>query len=169
MRIIVGLILMGGVLAIAFGLVLQYAGSWGVPYFSYTSDRGSPCRNTLTGYTCQPLTLADLEYYTDLDLPKGSRVVEGFYTATHDYQLEARVSVTAASAPAALTALHASFGRCQPDHPSPLDRRGLRQLCVMANDDAVTQGADLDSRLYAVGTGLRKDGRRDIKMIVKSR
>ena len=40
-----------------------------MPYFPFTSDRGSTCKNTLTGYACSPLTLADVEYFGDIDLP----------------------------------------------------------------------------------------------------
>ena len=60
MRISIGLMLMAGFVLILFGLVTRYAGSWGVPYFSFTSERGSPCTNKLTGYICDPLTLADV-------------------------------------------------------------------------------------------------------------
>ncbi|MDN5804623.1 MAG: hypothetical protein L0H26_08590, partial [Microlunatus sp.] len=58
MRVGVGILLMTGFVMILFGLVIRYAGSWGVPYFSFTSERGSPCTNKLTGYVCDPLTLA---------------------------------------------------------------------------------------------------------------
>ena len=61
MRISIGILLMTGFVMILFGLITRYAGTWGVPYFSFTSDRGSPCTNRLTGYTCDPLTLADVQ------------------------------------------------------------------------------------------------------------
>lgn len=168
MRVIAGSLLMVGVLAMAFGLVLQYAGSWGVPYFSFVTDRGSPCKNNLTGYTCEPLTLGDVEFFGDLDLPADTRVTSGTYHATHDYTLDARLRVTRKSSRAALAALNEAFGGCLPDHPSPLDRRGLTALCVMANDDTVTSG-EVESRLYVVGTGVRRDGSRDIALSIKSR
>ena len=60
-----------------------------MPFFSYTSERGSTCTNTMTGYTCDPLTLGDIEFYSELDLPDDTRVISGSYTATHDYILEA--------------------------------------------------------------------------------
>ena len=47
--------------------------------------------------------------------------------------------------------------------------RGLTVVCVMANDDAVTTDAETSSRLFTVGTGLRRDGSRAIVMSVKSR
>src|SRR5215207_2796283 len=86
-RVIEGTLLMAAFVLIALAIVTQYAGGWGVPYFSFTSERGSPCRNNLSGYTCTPLTLADLEFYGDVDLPDDSRMLSGTYTATHDYQL----------------------------------------------------------------------------------
>ena len=67
----------------------RYAGAWGVPYFTFTSERGSTCTNNFTGYTCEPLTLAEVEFYGDLDLPDDTRVISGNYNATHDYRLEA--------------------------------------------------------------------------------
>lgn len=169
MRIVAGVLFMAGLIVIAFALVLQYAGGWGVPYLSFTSDRGSACKNTLTGYTCQPLTLADVEYYSDVDLPADTRVVSGVYQATHDYSLDARMRVPRASAAPALAALLDAFGPCQPGRPSPLDSRGFTSLCVLANDDVVTGAAEVESRLYVVSTGLRRDGSRDIVLAIKSR
>lgn len=169
MRITAGVVLMVGLIVIVFALVLQYAGGWGVPYLSFTSDRGSACRNNLTGYTCQPLTLADVEFYSDVDLPADTVVVSGVYHATHDYSLDARMRVPPRSAGPALAALQEAFGPCQPGHSSPLDSRGLTGLCVLANDDVVTGAAEVESRLYIVGTGVRRDGSRDIVLAIKSR
>ena len=154
---------------VAFGLVIRYAGSWGVPYFSFQTDRGSTCKNDLTGYTCDPLTLADLEFYGEVDLPPDTVVLDSTYRSTHDYQLDARLEAPAASADAALQGLLESFGPCQPGHLAPMNTAGLDAVCVMANDDAVTNDAETSSRLYTVGTGLRPDGSRAIVMSVKSR
>lgn len=168
-RVIEGTLLMAAFVLIAMAIVAQYAGGWGVPYFSFTSERGSPCRNNLTGYTCTPLTLPDLEFYGDVDLPDDSRMISGTYTATHDYQLDATVEVPPRSASAALAGLKEAYGDCQKDHPSPLDTEGLRSVCVLANDDLRTRTAELSSRLYIVGTGLRKDGSRPIVLTMRSR
>ena len=92
-RISIGILLMAGFVLILFGLITRYAGGWGVPYFSFTSDRGSPCTNKLTGYICDPLTLADVEFYGDVDLPADTKVISGRYRSTHDYKLEARLEV----------------------------------------------------------------------------
>jgi hypothetical protein len=169
-RVIVGIMLMAAFVLIALSLVTQYAGSWGVPYFSFTSERGSPCKNKLTGFTCSPLTLADLEFYGDVDLPDDSVMISGRYTATHDYQLDAAVDVPARSANAALAALKDAYGDCVPGHPSPLSTTGLRQVCVVSNDDAIVdRTSEPSSRLYVVGTGVRKDGSRPIVLTIKSR
>ncbi len=98
MRISIGLLLMTGFVLILFGLVTRYAGGWGVPYFSFTSERGSPCTNKLTGYVCDPLTLADVQFYSDAELPDDTKVISGTYVATHDYVLQARLEVPKASA-----------------------------------------------------------------------
>ena len=36
-----------------------------------------------------------MEFYADLDLPDDTRVVEGTYQSTHDYQLDALLEVPA--------------------------------------------------------------------------
>ena len=169
MRIIVGILLMTAFVMVSWAIITRYAGGWGVPYFSFTTERGSPCTNNLTGYTCRPMTLADVEFYADLDLPANSRVLDATYRSTHDYQLEARLQVPAATAAPALRGLQDSFGACQPGHLAPMSTTGLTAVCVMANDDAVTGDAETSSRLYTVGTGIRKDGVRVIVMSVKSR
>jgi hypothetical protein len=169
LRVLVGMILMLGSVAVALAIVSRYAGTWGVPYFSFTTDRGSTCKNDLTGYTCSPMTLADVEYFGDLDLPDDSQVVVGTYRATHDYQMEALIEVPSVSADGALISLNQAFGECIPEHPAPLSTRGMRHTCVMANDDVFSESDEPSSRLYLIGTGVRKDGTRVIGMVIRSR
>lgn len=170
MRISIGVLLMAGFVMIVFGLLVRYAGSWGVPYFAFTSERGSPCVNKLTGYVCDPLTLADVQFYSDAELPGDTRVISGTYTATHDYLLQARLEVPKASSAAALKGLAAEFGGCVKGHPVPLETSGLTSVCVLANDDAVTREGEPPSRLFVIGTGVRKDdGTRVIEMAIRSR
>jgi hypothetical protein len=161
--------MMAGFVLIVLAILTHYAGAWGVPYFTFTSERGSTCTNDFTGYTCSPLTLAEVEFYADLDLPDDTKVVSGSYRSTHDYHLEAVLEVPAASAAAALKSLMTAFGRCRPDQPSPLNTTGLTTVCVMANQDTFTEGGEPASRLYVVGTGLRKNGNRPIALSIKSR
>jgi hypothetical protein len=168
-RIITGIMLMTAFVMISLAIITRYAGGWGVPYFSFQTERGSSCTNNLTGYTCHPVTLPDVTFYGDVELPKDTRVVSATYHSTHDYQLNASLLVPRASAPAALAGLHESFGGCQPEHLAPMSTRGLTAVCVMANDDAVTNDAETSSRLFTVGTGLRSDGSRTIVLSVKSR
>lgn len=150
-------------------VVVQFAGAWGVPYFSFSTDRGSPCKNNLTGYTCTPLTLTDVEYYGDLDLPDSTVVSSASYRSTHDYQLDATLEIPAAAAAPAMKTLNENFGTCINGHPSPISTRGLSKVCVLANDDSVVESGEPASRLYTVGTGLRKDGTRVIGLSIKSR
>ena len=170
MRISIGLLLMTGFVMILFGLITRYAGTWGVPYFSFTSDRGSPCTNKLTGYVCDPLTLADVQFYSDAELPAGTKVIRGNYVATHDYALQARLEVPQASAAAAMTALAEEFGPCVTGHPVPMETTQLTAICVLANDDAVTREGEPPSRLFVIGTGIRADdGTRVVDMTIRSR
>jgi hypothetical protein len=168
-RIIVGLMLMAAFVLIIFGLMVRYAGGWGVPFFSYTSERGSKCTNTMTGYTCEPLTLADVEFYTDLDLPADTRVMSGRYAATHDYSLNASLRMTPRSQAAGFAALRREFGECQPNHPPPISTNGLSQFCVLSNDIAVNRAGEPPGRIYVVGTGVAKNGIRVVSLAVRSR
>jgi hypothetical protein len=160
--------MLGSVL-VALGILTQYAGAWGVPYFSFTTDRGSTCKNGLTGYTCSHMTLAEVEYVSNVDLPDDSSVVAGTYHSTHDYQLEAVIEVPSTSAQQALDSLHQAFGECITDLPSPVSTKGMHQKCVLANADAVEESDEPSSRLYMIGTGVRDDGTRVIGMVIKSR
>lgn len=169
LRVLIGIALMALFVLCALSIVLRYAGGWGVPYFSFSTDRGSPCVNNIAGYTCTPTTLADVEYFGDVDLPADTRVVSGTYRATHDYQLNAVLEVPAKSAPAALKALNASFGPCRADQPSPVNTTGLTKICIMANDDAALDNGEPSSRVFSIGTGLRKDGTRLIGLAIRSR
>src|SRR3954451_9072901 len=106
LRILGGTMLMLGSVLGALAILTQYAGTWGVPYFSFTTDRGSTCKNGLAGYTCSAMTLADVEYISNVDLPDDSSVVAGTYHSTHDYQLEAVIEVPSTSAQQALDSLN---------------------------------------------------------------
>ena len=164
-----GITMMAGFVLITLAILVRFAGPWGVPYFGFTSDRGSPCVNNFTGYVCSPTTLAEVEFYADLDLPDDTRVIGGTYRSTHDYQLEAQLEVPPGSADAALKSLNGAFGPCLRNHPSPLNTAGLRGVCTMATVDAVSESGEPASRLYVVGTGVRKDGTRPISMTIRSR
>lgn len=161
--------MMAGFVLIVFFILTRFAGAWGVPYFGFTSERGSECRNNFTGYVCSPITLEEVNFYADLALPADTEVVSGTYRSTHDYQIDAVLEVPAASAAEALKVLNASFGKCQANFPSPLDTDGLTQLCTMGTIEGISADGAPASRLYVVGTGLRADGTRPIVMTIKSR
>jgi len=168
-RILGGLLLMTAFVLVCLFVVTRYAGYWGVPMFSFKTENGSVCKNNFAGYTCTELTLADVEFYGEVDLPDDSTVVEGSYTATHDYALDVVLEVPKASADVALKALANSFGPCR-EAASPLTAEGLSQRCAMTNDDVFgSEDPRNRTRIFSVGTGVRKDGTRVIAMSVKSR
>jgi hypothetical protein len=112
----------------ALAVLFHYAGGWGVPYFSFRTERGSTCVNTFTGFRCDQLTLDDVRFFSGVDLPGSTRVVTSHYRSTHDYQLQALLEVPPAGARAAQLALADTFGRCVQGHPSPLSGQpGLRR------------------------------------------
>jgi hypothetical protein len=158
-----------GLVAVVLAILTQYAGSWGVPYFSFTTERGSTCKNGLAGYTCSSMTLAEVEYIGNVDLPDDSSVLAGTYRSTHDYQMEAVIEVPSTSAAQALASLNQAFGECIDELPSPMSDEGIQDNCVMANADAVDESAEPSSRLYIIGTGVRTDGTRVIGMVIRSR
>ncbi|HET9872543.1 MAG TPA: hypothetical protein VFP89_08115 [Propionibacteriaceae bacterium] len=168
-RIIVGVLLMASFVLISIALVVRYAGAWGVPYFSFTTDRGSRCTNNFTGYTCSPVTLADIEFYGEVDLPADTKVINSLYRSTHDFALDASLQVPKRSAAAALKGLTTAYGSCRGGRPSPLPTAGVTGACVFTNDDAVTGASQVSSQLFLVGTGVRKDGVRLVSLSVKSR
>lgn len=169
LRVLAGIAMMTGFVLISFAVITRYAGVWGVPYFSFTSERGSDCKNNFTGYVCTPTTLAEVEFYADLDLPDDVRVVNGVYQSTHDYRLDALLEVPPASAPAALKSLNEAFGPCVSTQPSPLNTKGVSGLCTMATVDAISETGEPASRLFVIGTGVRKDGSRPISLTIRSR
>jgi hypothetical protein len=159
------------VLAVIVALLVlaRFAGGWGVPYFSTTTDRGSRCVNTFTGFECPSLTLADIGYFGDVEMPTGTRVISSHYRSTHDYQLQAELEVPRASAAAGLKALQEAYGPCVKNHPSPLTEHGLTSLCIMANDQDTTESGTPDSRLYVVATAVQADKTRVVNLSVRSR
>jgi len=161
--------LMLGSVAVALAILTQYAGAWGVPYFSFTTDRGSTCKNGLAGYTCSGMTLADVEYIGNVDLPDDSSVVASNYHSTHDYEMQAIIEVPSVSADQALASLNQAYGNCLEDLPSPVSTKGMHQNCVMANADALEESDEPSSRMYMIGTGVRNDGTRVIGMVLRSR
>jgi hypothetical protein len=155
--------------AAALAVLFHYAGGWGVPYFSFTTERGSTCVNTFTGFRCDQLNLDDVRFFSGVDLPPSTHVVTSHYRSTHDYQLEAVLEVPPAGARAAQQALAETFGRCVQGHPSPLSGQRLTGVCVLANDTEVTESGVPDSRVFVVATGLRPDKSRVVSLSVRSR
>lgn len=169
LRVLGGTALMISFVVVVLAVLVRQAGGWGVPYFSFTSAHGSPCVNNLTGYTCSPLTLADVEFFGDVDLPAETSVGTSTYRATHDFALAAQLQVPRPGAVLALKHLHSAYGPCRKDATSPLRTTGLREVCVMVNPDGAEADGQLSSRVYAVGTGVAKDGSRVVAMTIRSR
>ncbi|QDP97257.1 hypothetical protein FOE78_16180 [Microlunatus elymi] len=159
-RILLGIAVMIVLVAGGFWVLSRFAGGWGVPYFSFTTDRGSLCTNDFTGYHCDNVSKADVQWWGDLDLPDSAVVHSSHYKSTHDFNLDAVVTVPKADAAKTYASLRKTFGACQSGHPTQLDTTGLAQVCVMANDASDTAGdaAPLADTLYEITTGVQKDG-----------
>ena len=164
-----GIALMALVVGVALLVLAREAGGWGVPYFSFTSAHGSPCRNDLVGYTCTSLTLDDVEFFGDVDLPAGTRVVTSRYHATHDYDLRARLEVPSTAAATALKRVRSAYGHCRADARPPAPTTGLTGVCVILTGDGSDESGELPSRIVNVATGLRPDGVRVVDLAIRSR
>src|SRR3954468_5869717 len=92
-RILIGIGVMIIVTVLPFVILSRFAGGWGVPFFSFITDRGSMCTNDLTGYHCDRLTVADIRWWGDISLPDGTTVVRSHYKSTHNFSLDAVVEV----------------------------------------------------------------------------
>lgn len=157
--------------AIPVVIVFHYAGSWGVPFFSFTTDRGGKCTNTITGYTCDQLTPADISWWGDVDLPQHTNVVSGHYESTDKSRLDAVVVVPKSEAKSTYKKLRKTFGSCGRKRPSNIDASKLKHRCIMAHPESeprADHGPGSD-RTYVISTGLRHDGDRVIGIKEKSR
>lgn len=146
--------------AIPLVILSRYAGGWGVPYFSFQTDRGSSCTNDIAGYHCDDVTVEDIRWWGDIDLPSSTTVVSSQYQATHDFTLDAVVEVPKKNAAKTLAGIDKTFGGCQDGHPTQLDTKGLAKVCTRANDATTSSesAAQFADTIYEVTTGSRKDG-----------
>lgn len=159
------------VFAVLLGFVWNNAGRWGVPMFSFTDAKGSPCKNGFLGHTCSPLTLADIEEKAQVDLPDESAVLIGVWKKTHDFELDARVVFPPPVAGQGWETLKAAFGDCRPNIPNPLTQvHGVTAICTMTNVDRIsTDGKKPDPRIWQVSTGTQPDGSTVAHLHIKSR
>jgi len=159
-RILIGIAIMIIVAATPFVILSRYAGGWGVPYFSFVTDRGTTCVNDFTGYHCDDLTRADIEWWGDIDLPEGTKLISSHYKSTHDFTLDALVEIPVAKQKHTLRTLDKAFGPCIADHPTRLETKGLKKICVRANDASAESDSSgpLADTLYEVTSGFRKNG-----------
>lgn len=160
-RVLIGTALMLLVVLVALGILMLNAGRWGVPYFSFTTDRGSRCTNTWTGYHCENITVADYNRWSDFALPDGTMLMKSSYTKdNNDFTIEAQLRTDAAHAEAVGLALVARYGACHSDGVRPIELVGYDQICLINSDhQRGTQTSSL-SRKWVIATGVAKDGSR---------
>ena len=168
-QILTGLGIMALVVVVIGAVVVSRAGRWGVPGFSFTNEQGSTCRNNLTGFTCDPITLDQVAEVARMRFPADTRIVAGRYRQTHDFFLTTRLEIPASEADAVATSLHKAYGPCLTGHASPLPTSGLKGRCVMSNEDAAGPGKRPDDRIYTVASGVRADGVRIVQIELRSR
>lgn len=159
------------VAATPFVILSRYAGGWGVPYFTFVTDRGTTCTNDFTGYHCDHLTKADIEWWGDIRLPARTRLISSYYKSTNNFRLDALMEIPASKQKWMTAELQKSFGPCLADHPTRMDTTGLRKLCVRANDvsDSIDSSKPLADTLYEVTTGFRKNGAMYLNLHEESR
>jgi len=160
LRILIGITIMIIVAAAPFVILSKFAGGWGVPYFTFVTDRGTTCTNDFTGYHCDNLTLADIEWWGDVQLPADTKRISSYYKSTNNFSLDALVEIPVAQQKKTLKSLGKTFGSCQPDHPTQLDTTGLTKICVRANDVTadIESSKPLSDTVYEVTTAYRANG-----------
>lgn len=157
--------------ATPFVILSRYAGGWGVPYFTFVTDRGTTCTNDFTGYHCDNLTRADIQWWGDIHLPADVRLIRSHYKSTNEFTLDALMEIPVAKQKSMTASLAKSFGPCIADHPTRMDTTGLSRLCVRANDasDSTDSSKPLADTLYEVTTGYRKNGAMYLNLHEESR
>ena len=149
--------------------VTRFAGAWGVPYFSFTTDNGSTCKNTLTGFVCDSITPADFALYSREPLPPGTVIASGTMEITHDYTINAVLVTTKAEAAKAAKVLTKEYGKCG-SGPTPPELAKATKVCRMTTDDDATQtDRPPPDKTYTVTTGLMKNGQRVTVLQIQSR
>lgn len=157
--------------AIPVVILSRFAGGWGVPYFSFTTDRGGECTNKLIGYSCDKLTIDDIRWWGDVKLPDDTKIEHAHYESTQNFKLDAVVVVPKDEAKKTHQGLVKTFGSCGRDRPSNIDENKLKHRCVMANQasDPKRHHGPVANRNYVISTGLRADGSRMIGIQEESR
>jgi|GEM_PF-1149021 len=160
-RVLVGIAAMTLVIVAALMILTVNAGRWGVPYFSFTTDRGTQCTNTWGGYRCTNLTVADYNHWSDFALPDGTQLVKSSYTKNNaDFQIDAQLRTDAQHAEAVGKALLSRYGACQKSGARPVELVGYTDVCLVNSDlTRGTQSSSL-SRKWMVATGVAPDGSR---------
>ncbi|WP_141211153.1 hypothetical protein [Enemella dayhoffiae] len=171
MRILIGFCTMVLVMVIAWLIVWTNAGRWGVPMFSFTNEHGSKCRNDFIGRSCSPMTLEDIRFRSQVEIPDGTKVLLSSWKETHDFELTARLVYPGGEAKGAgWIALSKKFGECRQNAPSPLSTvPDLDGLCVMSNETVRTEGGQPTDRIWQISTANQKDGTMLVHMDIKSR
>lgn len=168
-QILRGLGVMAVVVVIVFVVILINAGRWGVPLFPFTNEHGSKCKNNFTGHTCHPMTKEDVAHRSQIEIPAEAELVDGMWSETHDYVLNARLTYPAATAPQEWKKLGETFGPCFPDLPNALHGQpGVSEICTMTNA-GIGAGGDPTPRIWSVSTGNLPDGRMAVQIDIRSR
>ncbi len=167
----IGTAIMVVLVAILIAVLSRFAGGWGVPFFSFTTDRGGKCTNTLTGYECDRLTVGDISWWGDVDLPRHTKIIRAHYESNAVFELNAVVVVPKEDAKSTYKKLHKTFGSCGRKRPGNVNTSKLNHGCTMANQetDPKEHHGPVANRNYVISTGLRHDGSRVIGIKEKSR
>lgn len=160
-RVLIGMAAMLLAVCVALGVLMLNAGRWGVPYFSFTTERGSHCTNTWSGYHCENITVADYNRWSDFALPAGTVLMKSSYTKDNgDFEIAAQLRTEAQHADAVGKALLARYGACQASGVRPVELVGYDKVCLVNSDlNRGTQSGSL-SRKWVLATGVAPDGSR---------
>lgn len=160
-RVLIGITLMLALVAGGLAYLGSKAGQWGVPYFSFTTEHDTECTNTWIGHTCEDVTVADFEKWTDLQVPEGTTLLSATYTKRNaDFEVVAELRTDAEHAKKFGQALTKKYGKCQDAGFRPAKLEGHKSICLVNSAlERGTQDAPL-TRRWLLSTGIAEDGSR---------
>lgn len=155
-RVLIGVVAMAAVVALAGALLWRQAPEWGIPYASFTNERGSECENTWSGFRCDPMTLTDLDVRTGITFPEGTEIDRAVYTETHNFAVQARVIIPRGEGKQIEKQLRAEFGPCQDVGRNPLTSEASRR-CLRSSDGVRGDGGELPPNVWQVASAVPDD------------
>ena len=167
-RVAIGTAIIVAIVIVTIAVVLNLAGRWGVPGFSFRNEYGSTCTNDLTGYVCDPITQENVTAVAGTDLPPEAELLGGHYTESGKWSMSARFRLPKPVAKDTVKQLKEDFGGCVEHAPSTLKTEpGLSRFCVMTDENAPEKQSP--DKAWTVTTARAESGDTIVQLDVSER